>query len=77
MGGRSRPFREIRTGGSFWRKFKKWMELERIIDRENDWYEKRLTDPETGEVVYECAEPLSKHTGHGSAKFSGKKVSEA
>jgi len=44
------------------------MHLERLIDRENDWYAETVTDPETGEIVHECKEPLSEHQGHGAAK---------
>ena len=46
----------------------KWMKKEREIDRANDVYREVVTDPETGKVTHRCEEPLSKHTGHGSAK---------
>jgi len=41
----------------------------RYRDRDNDLYEEKVTALETGEVIHECKEPLSKHTGHGSGKF--------
>lgn len=44
------------------------MDYHQDIDRENDWYEETVTNPDTGEVVHHQAEPLSDHTGHGSAK---------
>lgn len=37
-------------------------------DRDLDIYEEVVTDLETGEVIHECKEPLSKHIGHGSDK---------
>ncbi len=63
-----KSFKEIRVGDSLSRKTKKWMDYKRIIDRENDWYEETVIDPETGEVIHRCAQPLSKHRGHGSVK---------
>ena len=41
---------------------------ERHWDKKSDWYFERVTDAETGEVIHECEEPLSKHRSHGSAK---------
>lgn len=35
--------------------------VNQIVDPENDRYFKRVTDYETGEVIRECEEPLSKH----------------
>jgi hypothetical protein len=46
----------------------KWMKEERTIDRDRCRYKETVTDPETGEVVHHCDEPLINHTGHGSAK---------
>jgi hypothetical protein len=46
----------------------KWYKKIRVIDRENDRYLETVTDPETGEVVHHCEEPLSEHFGHGSDK---------
>lgn len=39
-----------------------------LVDRVNDNYEEHVVDAETGELVYKCKEPLSKHRGHGDAK---------
>ena len=55
-------------GDDFNRKLGKFVKLERVIDREKNWYKKRVTDPDTGEVLYECEEPLTDHRGHGSAR---------
>jgi hypothetical protein len=45
--------------------------LDRVIDRDNDYYLERIVDPETGEVIRECEEKLSEHQGRGSAKPKG------
>ena len=66
--GSRKPFLEAVLGDDLFRKLGKWMKLERVIDRDNDHYIERVTDPTTGQVVHECDEPLSKHTGHGSAR---------
>jgi phage FluMu protein Com len=65
-----KPFIEQVHGDSLHRKSRKWMKLNRIIDRAKDWYHELVIDPETGETVHECQEPLSQHRGHGSAKRS-------
>ena len=66
--GGKKPFIEEVTGADFHRKTAKWMNLSRVYDREHDLYKEIITDPVTGEVIHECIEPLSEHTGHGSAK---------
>jgi DNA-directed RNA polymerase subunit RPC12/RpoP len=67
-GDRGRPFREIKQGDDLHRKTGRWTVLSRLIDREQDLYEERIVDGETGEVIRDVREPLSKHRGHGSAK---------
>jgi phage FluMu protein Com len=67
-GGSGRPFRESTFGDDLHRKTGRWMDLERVIDRDNDKYKERIVNPETGKVIHECEEPLSKHQGYGSAK---------
>ena len=47
----------------------KWMQKTRIIDKYNDKYIEKVTDPETGVVIHHSEEPLSAHFGHGSDKF--------
>lgn len=66
--GGGKPFIEQIQGADLHRKTGKLMHLSRIIDRENDLYHEVVTDPETGEILHECKEPLSQHVGHGSAK---------
>jgi hypothetical protein len=38
------------------------------MDRDADRYFEHVVDPETGETIRHCDEPLSCHTGHGSDK---------
>ena len=40
----------------------------RIIDKYQNAYHKIITDQETGDVVYECHEPLTHHQSRGSAR---------
>jgi len=56
------------SGDDLHKKSGKWMKKERLIDHEKDQYKEIVTDAETGNEVHRCEEPLSKHTGHGSAK---------
>jgi hypothetical protein len=46
----------------------KWMHKQRHIDKDHDKYFEEVVDPETGQVVHRCEEPLNAHRGHGSAK---------
>ena len=55
-------------GDDLHRKSGKWYKKVRVIDRENNRYLETVTDPETGEVIHHCEEPLSDHFGHGTAK---------
>ncbi len=59
---------EIITGHEWSVGLKKWVFKERVIDKPNNLYRERVTDPDTGKVIHECEEPLSEHTGHGDAK---------
>lgn len=65
---KGRWFFEHFSGDELYRKIGKWMKKVRRIDRRGDWYSEVVCDPETGEVVHRCEEPLSEHVGHGSAK---------
>lgn len=51
-----------------------WAKVNRVIDRKNDKYSETVTDPDTGKVIHKCEEKLSKHYGHGSAKFTKKSL---
>lgn len=48
----------------------KWMQKERLIDKNNRQYREVVIDPQTGEIVHHVEEPLSDHFGHGSDKFN-------
>ena len=60
--------KEIKSGDDLFRLTSEWRKLIRVFDRLNDRYYERITDPETGEVVRECDEPLSHHRGRGSER---------
>ena len=62
---------EITAGDDLHRKSGRWHNLDRRIDRKSDRYTETVTDPETGQVIHHCDEPLSKHRGHGSDKQNG------
>lgn len=66
--GHKEPIAEGVSGEEFFRKEQKWVTKERLVDRQADRYREKVTDAATGEVIHECDEPLSQHTGHGSAK---------
>jgi DNA-directed RNA polymerase subunit RPC12/RpoP len=63
-----RPFYKFKSGADLHRDTGQWMERDMVIDRQNDRYIERVVDPETGEVLHTCEEPLRKHQGHGRAK---------
>src|SRR3990170_3638504 len=46
-----KPYLELVSGVDLHRKSGKWMNLERVIDREKDEYKEVVKDPETGTVV--------------------------
>lgn len=64
-----KPFREAIFGDDLRERDGRWMHKEQVVDREAGWYDKVVVDPETGEVVRECHEPLSQHRDCGSAKM--------
>jgi hypothetical protein len=63
-----KPISELSFGDDLWRRKNKWMNKSRVIDKKNTRYRETITDPQTGEVVFLCDEPLDEHQGHGSAK---------
>jgi len=46
----------------------KWMHQEKTENRREDRYTEVAKGPDTGKIIHEVDEPLSKHRGHGSAK---------
>ena len=65
------------TGSEWSARFQKMVHKERLIDRKNNTYEELVTDRDTGEVIHKVNEPLSQHTGHGSAKTPNASDKEA
>lgn len=63
-----RWFYQGRTYHSHYKKDDEHHFIERFINRDNDHYYERIINKETGKVVREVEEPLTAHTGHGSAK---------
>jgi hypothetical protein len=66
--GAKKPFVERVSGKDFSAKLGRDVDLERVIDRDSDLYQETVVDPQTGETLHSCTEPLSQHIGHGSAK---------
>lgn len=44
-----------------------WVEKERVIDRDRDWYKETVKD-KTGKIIHKDEGKLSDHKGHGSDK---------
>lgn len=42
---------------------------ERVIDKDNNRYRELVKEEDTGEIIRDIDQPLTDHTGHGSAKF--------
>lgn len=62
---------DVRSGASYYRKDGVWHHLVRNIDHVNNRYTETVTVLKTGELVRKVDEPLSEHTGRGSAKDRG------
>jgi hypothetical protein len=71
--GHPKPIAEGISADDFFRKEEKWVTKERLIDREANRYHEKVTNPDTGEVIHICDEPLDEHIGHGAGKRSGPK----
>ena len=61
---------EIIQGSEWSVSHQKMVHKERLIDKPNNKYTELVVDPDTGEIIHWCEEPLSHHTGHGDAKAS-------
>ncbi len=70
----SKPWLTMLSEPSWSYRYKKWMERLKVEDRRNDRYTEVVRDPETGEIVHQCEEPLSEHQGHGSARAFFSKI---
>jgi hypothetical protein len=62
------PRVEFMTGDELRKIDNTWIKKQRHIDKDRDEYLEKVVDPETGEIIHECHEPLSQHKGHGLAK---------
>jgi len=60
-----RRFLDLRAGASWNRDRQRYVDRVMNVDRDADTYDEVVADPETGEVIHECHEPLSEHRGHG------------
>ena len=68
-GGRSRPAQE-QWSGDEQSADGIWRDRQRVVDRENNRYVERMTDP-NGTVIRDVDEPLDQHLRHGSDKPKG------
>jgi hypothetical protein len=66
-GERRSPVESI-SGDVYSHSLGRMVRIHRTIDRRRDLYYERVLDPDTREVLREVEEPLSHHTGRGSAK---------
>lgn len=66
--GKRKAVVEAKYGADLRRDDNKWLELEQVVDRKNNYYKKKLTDPETGEVLRDDGGKLTDHQGFGDAK---------
>ena len=67
--GRRRPFAEVRQRLKWGNDQQKNMMDEQSYYRDEDRRRHKVTDPDTGDVVYDDSGKLSEHREHGSAKF--------
>lgn len=65
---RGRWFMSQKVGDELFRKTGRWHRVTRVLDRRRNRYVERIEDAETGEVVRHVDEPLTDHTGRGSAR---------
>lgn len=63
-----RPSTNETAGASFFKREDRWVWRNVEIDRKRDNYEEIVLDPESGEIIHYCKEPLSEHRSHVSAK---------
>ena len=65
---KSKWFAKFRSEPSFHRRLGIWAQRLMSLNKRSDSYSETVTNPETGEVIHHCSEPLSEHKGHGSAR---------
>jgi hypothetical protein len=65
---KSKWFTKFMAEPSFTHRLGIWSRRLKMEDKRSDKYLEVVTNPETGEILHKCEEPLSQHQGHGSAK---------
>lgn len=65
---KSKWFTKFMAVPSFTHRLGIWSNRLKMEDKRSDKYLEIVTNPETGEILHRCKEPLSQHRGHGSAK---------
>jgi len=68
VGNKKRPSFEFKGGQEFSENKQKHVNRHYVIDRNNDNYSEKVTDPDTGEILHKTNVKLSNHKNHGSAK---------
>jgi DNA-directed RNA polymerase subunit M/transcription elongation factor TFIIS len=68
VGATGSPDLRIKIADELYQETGEWRQIKMSVDKTNDDYEKTVINPETDEVLYHNREPLSHHTGRGSAK---------
>ncbi len=63
-----KPWLKLLSEPSWSHRYEKWMERLKVEDSRHDQYTEVVRDPDTGEIIHECQEPLSEHQGHGFAR---------
>ena len=66
--GHRKTIYESVSGDDLHRDTGQWNKLTREIDRENNRYKEVIINPDNGEILRHCEEPLTDHFGRGSAK---------
>ena len=61
-------FTKLMVEPRFTRRLGIWSHRLKVEDKRSDKYVEIVTNPETGEILHKCEEPLSQHRDHGSAK---------
>src|SRR5262245_17017361 len=67
--GRKRWFAEVLVRVRSWsHRLGRYVKKTRVINRRDDYYFEDITDPQTGQTLHRCEEPLTEHRGHGDAR---------
>jgi len=65
------------SGPNFSKSLGRWVWRNVEVDRIRNYYREIVLDPESGEVLHHCEEPLSDHRLHGTAKPINRASDEA